>query len=55
MLIIIKMKKICSGKRSQWLFENLRSPKKNFSQPTHLSPFLWVYLAEILYEVLVGP
>ena len=32
-------------------------PKK-IRQPTHLSPFLQnglVYLAEILYEVLVGP
>ena len=46
-----KMKKICSGIRSQWPFENLR-------RPTHLSPFLQnglVYFAEILYGVLVGP
>ena len=51
MLIDIKMKKICSRIRSHWLFENLR-------RPTHLSPFLQngeVYLAEILYGVLVGP
>ena len=33
MLIGIKMKKICSGSRSQWLFENVR-------RPGHLSPFL---------------
>ena len=53
MLINIKMKKICSGSRSQWPFENLRGPKNNLRRPTHLSPFLqngWVYLAEILYK-----
>ena len=33
MLIDIKMNKICSRSRSQWLFENLR-------RPGHLSPFL---------------
>ena len=33
MLIGIKMKKICTGSRLQWLFENLR-------RPGHLSPFL---------------
>ena len=51
MLIDMKMKKICSGIRSQWSFENLHGP-------VHLSPFLQngqVYLAEILYGVLVGP
>ena len=47
MLIDIKMKKIYSGIRSQWPFENLR-------RPMHLRPFLkngYVYLAEILYGV----
>ena len=51
MLIDIRMKKICSGIRSQWLFENLRRSR-------HLSPFFQnslVYLAEIVYGVLVGP
>ena len=52
MLIDIKMKKeICSGIRSRWPCENLR-------RPTHLSLLLQnghVYLAEILYGVLVGP
>ena len=33
MLIGIKMKKICTGSRLQWLFENLR-------RPGHLSSFL---------------
>ena len=40
MLIDIKMKKICSGNRSQWPFENLRPPQKFLCQPWHLSPFL---------------
>ena len=46
MLIGIKMKKNCSGSRSQWLFVNLR-------RPGHLSPFLqngWVYLDENCME-----
>ena len=46
MLIDIKMNKICSRSRSQWLFENL-------SRPGHLSPFLQngkVYLDKICME-----
>ena len=58
MLIDIKTKKICSGIRPQWPFENLRRPLKKLRRPTHLSLFFQnglVYLAEILYGVSVGP
>ena len=51
MLIGMKMKKICREIRSQCPFENLH-------QPGLLNLFLqngYVYLAEILYGVFVGP
>ena len=44
MLIDIKMKKVCSGTRSQWTFENSHQHWQNLRQPWHLSPFKWLIL-----------